>query len=383
MATRKLRDWQEAGLIDAETAERIRAYEDSHARPLALWAVIGIAALAIGLGLVSIVAANWDAIPGMVRLAIHMALIAGGAAALWRFGPELATDKPWAHEAAIFVLGALGLTFMGHLGQVYQTSSPLWQPVGLWLLLFAPLLMSRGLSWLSSLMLMGALVFAVWNYAMNTAPQHDASDHVTMARIAAVLSWPVLMAGLAAWMRARGARDEFWRRVAQLALAYAVIMASVAAIASGMENFRNDPDSAVAVTGGLVVLAIGVVAALVVRRWRRSASGTSEALILAGAAAMPLTAYVLSGSQLVGGLLFLLFWTGIAAAALRAGWRGVFQLAVAVIAIRLIVLSFELASDLLTSGAGLIASGLLILGVAWVAVRVSKTYAPPAEGEPG
>jgi hypothetical protein len=43
-------------------------------------------------------------------------------------------------------------------------------------------------------------------------------------------------------------------------------------------------------------------------------------------------------------------------------------------------LSFELASDLLLSGFGLILSGIMILGVAWVAVRVSKTFAPPSEG---
>lgn len=46
---------------------------------------------------------------------------------------------------------------------------------------------------------------------------------------------------------------------------------------------------------------------------------------------------------------------------------------------RLIVLSFELEDDLLTSGAGLIVAGLLILGIAWVAVRVAKRFAPPKE----
>ncbi|MEL6738860.1 MAG: DUF2157 domain-containing protein, partial [Pseudomonadota bacterium] len=58
------------------------------------------------------------------------------------------------------------------------------------------------------------------------------------------------------------------------------------------------------------------------------------------------------------------------------GWRGVFQLAVAAIALRLIILSFELASDLLLSGFGLILSGLLILGIAWGAYRVSREFAP-------
>jgi len=58
----------------------------------------------------------------------------------------------------------------------------------------------------------------------------------------------------------------------------------------------------------------------------------------------------------------------------------VFQASVAVVALRLIVLSFELASDLLTSGFGLILAGLLILGIAWAALRISRQYAP-ASGE--
>jgi len=89
-------------------------------------------------------------------------------------------------------------------------------------------------------------------------------------------------------------------------------------------------------------------------------------------------AYGLDDLTVPAGLLFMALWAGIAAAALAAQWRGVFQLAVGVIALRLIILSFELAGDLLTSGFGLIASGLMILGIAWAAVRVSKRFAPDA-----
>jgi hypothetical protein len=52
------------------------------------------------------------------------------------------------------------------------------------------------------------------------------------------------------------------------------------------------------------------------------------------------------------------------------------------IAFRLVLLSFELGGDLLTSGAGLIASGLLILGVAWLALKISKRFAPPSDPPP-
>ena len=64
MSARKIAAWHEAGLIDAITRDRLLAYEAEHARPLALWAVFGIGALAIGLGLVSVIAANWEDIPG-------------------------------------------------------------------------------------------------------------------------------------------------------------------------------------------------------------------------------------------------------------------------------------------------------------------------------
>jgi len=59
MSTRKIAAWHAPGLIDAETRDRILAYEAAHARPLALWAVFGIGALAIGLGIVSVIAANF------------------------------------------------------------------------------------------------------------------------------------------------------------------------------------------------------------------------------------------------------------------------------------------------------------------------------------
>jgi uncharacterized membrane protein len=51
-------------LTDADTRDRLVAHEAAHARPFALWAVFGIGALAIGLGLVSVVAANWGRYSG-------------------------------------------------------------------------------------------------------------------------------------------------------------------------------------------------------------------------------------------------------------------------------------------------------------------------------
>jgi uncharacterized membrane protein len=377
MSERKLRAWEEAGLVDAATAARIRQWEAAHARPLGLWAVIGIAALSIGLGIVSVVAANWEDIPGLVRLALHLVLLAGLAAFIGLKGQGIAQRQPWLHEAALFVFAVLGMTFFGHVGQVYQTGSPLWQPLALWLLLFAPLLMGQGLGWPTAALVMGVLVFTIWNHVIEDG--HGSAGMLDTIRWALEIGAPMLIAGLGAAMRETSSRLDFWRRVEQLALAYPVGGASVLVIISAFDHWPDNADSEQALLGLFVLALMAWATAAWVLRVKRDPSGRATAGVLAGCGIIGLAAWPLSGSDVVMGLMFITLWTGIAAAALDAGWRGVFQLAVAAVAFRLIVLSFELAGDLLTSGAGLIASGLLILGVAWVAMRVSRQFAPQKE----
>ncbi len=381
MSARKIATWHDAGLIDAATRDRLLAYEAAHARPLALWAVFGIGALAIALGLVSVIAANWEDIPGQLRLSIHLALIGGALAALFFGEKRMAQASPWAVEALVFVTAALGLTFFGHIGQVYQTSSPLWKPLAAWLVLFAPLLLLTGRSWPTALAVVGGSVWCAWSYAGSMtgfgAPDVGQSLQLWVAFVTAL---PVLYTPLAAGMRARSDRPDFWRRVEQAALAYGVAGASLATAVAGADVYGE---------GGLfrglantaLSGAVGVAAGLGTMLARPGVSGRMSGAIMAGAGLIVPLAHVTGGLSLPSALLFFALWGGIAAAALAAHWRGVFQLAVGAIALRLIILSFELASDLLLSGFGLILSGFLILGVAWVAVRVSKTFAPSGEAE--
>jgi hypothetical protein len=381
MSARKIATWHDAGLIDAATRDRLLAYEESHARPLALWAVFGIGALAIGLGLVSVVAANWEDIPGQLRLAVHFALIAGGLAALFLREERIAATSPWAVEALLFVTAALGLTFFGHLGQVYQTSSPLWKPLAVWLALFAPLLMMMGRSWPAALAVLGGSVWCAWEYfsAMTSNGMAHDPEYLWQAWLGTVIGLPVVLALVAASLRERSQRPDFWRRLEQLALAYAVAGASLAcalASAGGYGDGGRWWDEDFSVQSFSIALFTG----LALIKARPGVSGRMAGAIIAGSGLVIGLAQFTDGLTVPAAALFMALWVGIAAAALVAGWRGVFQLSVGVIALRLIILSFELASDLLLSGFGLILSGFMIFGVAWVAVRVSRTFAPLNEG---
>ncbi|WP_435416693.1 DUF2157 domain-containing protein [Parerythrobacter aurantius] len=375
MLTRKLEAWLAAGLIDEATQSRIVAYEAEHARPLALWAVIGIGVLALALGILSVVAANWEDVPGRIRLAIHLGLIATVATTLMLRGERLEREHPWALEAALFVLGVLGLTFFGHLGQVYQTDSPLWRPLAAWLVLFAPVLLLRGQSWIVALGLMAAAIGTVWEYSSTLAQWTPMGEpDAPWLWMSLVTALPVLIAPCAAWMRRHSARDAFWTRMEQLAIAYAMVGASLLCIVASIGEVER---GMLAIGSQALRAAIALVAAGLVALLHRSRSGSAAGAVLAACGVTAVLAYLFNDRDIMAGLLFMALWAAVGAAALYAGWRGVFQLAVAAVALRLIVLSFELASDLLTSGFGLIVAGLMILGVAWGAVKVSRTFAPP------
>lgn len=377
MSERKLKAWEEAGLIDGAAVARIREWEAENSKPIGLWALIGLGALAIGLGLVSVVAANWDAIPGEARLAIHFALmLALTGFLIWQRGRSLITNTHF-HDAMLFIAGALGLTFFGHIGQVYQTSSPLWQPLGLWLLLFTPLMLGYGRGWLAAAAWMGVLcltAYSHWDWYLGST--HNPADaNFPFVYAGVISSVPAFVMAGAAVMRGHSDRPDFWKRLEQLGITLTVWGVSGFQLVYAFGGNGGGAQNNIAGVQALCLLA----AAAAIWFARPTRSGKATAAILGAGALTLVVATGIGGSSLGGGILFMLFWGAIAAAALYATWRIVFQVAVAVLAIRLIILSFELANDLLGSGLGLIFAGVATLGIAFLAVRISKRYAPTEE----
>mgnify|MGYP003632497199 FL=1 len=373
MSDRKLDIWLHAGLIDADTAQRIRDYETDRSQPLGLWSLIGLGTLAIGLGIVSLVAANWDEIPGLVRLAVHGLLIAAISGGIYLLQPHRGFLGLYLKDVLLFILAVLGATFFGHLGQVYQTSSPLWQPMALWLLLFSPLLLLAGRGWLISLLWIVALLgtgLAHWGWY-----SQQIGDPPSVY-VALITSLPVLALLVGILARDRSTRDAFWTQVGQFALASFVAGVSVKLIADGLtEGGLFGPDGRAA-TVSAIQLGLWSAAALLICRLDRTATGISIAAILVAAALISLGNSIAQSTEPLGNaIMFIAFWAAIGWSANHSGWRNVFQVVVAVIALRLIFLSFELASDLLSSGLGLILAGVITITIA-IAITFSRAFAP-------
>ena len=131
---RKTERWAAADLITVEQAERIRAFEKGRSRPTLLYAIAGLGGLAIAIGLVSIVASNWDAIPGRLKVAVAVALVAAAGAGivrLDRLGPR------WVLETVVLATHGLVLATIALVGQVYQLGGQAHEALTLWLVLTA------------------------------------------------------------------------------------------------------------------------------------------------------------------------------------------------------------------------------------------------------
>jgi len=110
--------WLEAGVIDADTAGRIREFESRHAPAATLgWPVmlaLGFGGLLLGSGVLLFVSAHWDAMSPSTRFALVLAMVAvfhvAGAATVEHF-PSLATTL---HALGTVTLGA-GIALAGQI----------------------------------------------------------------------------------------------------------------------------------------------------------------------------------------------------------------------------------------------------------------------------
>ncbi len=373
----KIDAWLDAELIDAAAAARIRAFEKTPKRPLMLWAVIGIGALTILLGIISLVAANWDVISAEARLSIHLAaFVAAAGFYYWRSRDQKGEDDYYFNDAQLVIIGALGLSFPPHLGQAYQLDGPIWPIMLAWLVAFSPLMLLRGRGWPVALGWMAALFTFILSFMGEKS--EISSDHYNFLfgiHDAFLIALPVAAGYAASWLNTRSSRDWFWPRIEQLALIWQLVGVSSLILASA--DFGGDRAPLYYLTIPLAALLLILPLPLLNLADRKEALATF-AVAAACSAALMLASFGLPGTFLPAAV-FIAFWVAIAFASLLPGWRALFQVAVAVVALRVIILSFELSDDLFSSGLGLVLSGFFMLGVAWLAIRVGRKYAPDKE----
>lgn len=354
----KLAKWVAADLIDAKTADEIRAHEHARGRPVLLWAIAALGLLAVALGIILMISANWDRIPAFVKLGAHFAMLLAAALTCWRAN---ISGRRWESEAALFIFSALTLGGIALQSQVYQLVGPSWQALLVWMALAGPAMLLGGRTRLIGITFSLGLIVAMT--AMATSIRGDTPTILLSQGLA--MASPVILVLL-----------SFLRK--QLSTAMCLTMRetgfNIILLGASLAHFAwadaISSSQALDMLLRLTPVALAVAGALWLA-WRSDALPKSLLLpmLLGPFAALFLTVGIPhadgSLSRFIGVAVYGAMWAAIAWGAARSASSVLFAIAIGAIAVRIFIIYLELFGSLAQTGVMLFAGGLLLVALAW------------------
>ncbi len=371
---KKLAEWQRAGLIDEAAARRIADHEAGHQRPVVLYAIGGVGAVAIALGIVAIIASNWAAISPGVKLAVDGLVAVALAVAILRSGPG------WLREALVVVNYGFVLASMSLIGQIYHLDSGTWRALLAWSAATAPMmLIARGrfaaTVWTVGLVVTHGFGIVQWIEWLDDVTSVEESSLLNVG-IVSVGIGPLLylLASRVAWLRTeRRSTSDVWRAAGWLGVAIVAMLAATVFYEGihGDERVRLGP-----------LLLVGAYAGFAVGLPRFEAPPGERALLgmrvlLVGGPVLGLLGIGFERGDwpVLAAVLQIVVLGWIAWTALQAGHEGLFRLGVAAVCLRLLGVYIEVFGSMLQTGLGLIVGGALTIGLAWFWLRKSSGLA--------
>lgn len=379
---RHISRWQRAGLIDAGTANRILDYEKT--RQTVLWpaALAGLGILALVIGVVSLVAANWREISDTAKLAVDFVLLAAVAGMLffaWR------REFYWARELLALLLAGLILASIALVGQIYQLASPPWQPLAFWLAICTPYLFittrsaAAGMAWVLAILLTGMLLIDHMIETRFFAERLHLHHSALLWLLTAAL---LLIAAALARLPAYVAQATAQQRLVTLLL---LILGSLPQIIGDGILIGSHKSLQVASMTAAMLCALPCLLVLLAQKRLGLTSNHDQLMLCIGAMlAWPASTLLLPLAQdsnarmLLLGLPFIAFWLLFAHLARRSQHNGLFTLALTMVALRLFIVYLQAVGGLLVTGLGLMGGGLLFILLGYGIWRLNRQLAQRA-----
>lgn len=135
--SKKLDLWTTEKLISEPQKKAIIEFETKMRRPLFLYALLFLSSFCIGLGMIAVIASNWQIIPQHVKLVVDFILLAmlGGGIFYARIN-----NKNFLMEALLILYAILILASIGLIAQVFQLPSHGYRAFLFWAVLVSPLM---------------------------------------------------------------------------------------------------------------------------------------------------------------------------------------------------------------------------------------------------
>ena len=175
---RELPDLVQANVITEETADRIKNYYASQPSQSAnrLFIVFGIlGSLLVGMGIVLIIAHNWDILPKIAKLSVGLLPLLIGQAVTAYVIARKSEERAWREGAAAFLFFAIAVS-ISIVSQVYNIEGDFGRFLLVWMCLSLPIVYVLRSSFASLLFIVGITWYACevgyFNYPYANAPYY-------------------------------------------------------------------------------------------------------------------------------------------------------------------------------------------------------------------
>lgn len=136
---RKLNQWKDSGLISEPQFESIKKYEEDNApKNVGAYTIITLGAIVICIGIISLIASNWEYLGDLAKLFIDFCVLSSLAYFTYRFKES---EKKWVLETLIVSYFILILASIGLISQVYNTGGAFYQAALFWCVITLPIVL--------------------------------------------------------------------------------------------------------------------------------------------------------------------------------------------------------------------------------------------------
>jgi uncharacterized membrane protein len=375
---RKLQIWEQQGLINGDQYDAILAFEQGEKQNNNWWlySLLILGSAIIGLGIISLIAANWAQIPDTLKIGTNFTLLIILAASIFWFKHKA---KKLIADILITAFIILCLASIGLIAQIYHINGHWYHAILLWSVITLPIVLFAR-HWLVQFIWVSFFInAAVWS----CVDLSGGSFRGSLRELPAIL---LLAPLLSATFYLLARRVSIFHRTSSSFFFWFQISALIALVV--IDLMRSGGDKQVfdwhwylpawitaAILIGLITLRpaykplnkILLIAAIVllVLYYQPNLLFTGQTRYTFSALDSTARASIWVADDIRAPVLTILILFLYAIHAGNSGYHRTFNVITFLIGLRFVVLYFQAMGGLAATGVGLILSGLMIIGIAW------------------
>ena len=349
---KKIDTWVEKKFISEDQKLQILEFEKNNSSSLGIYTIITLGIVVIGIGLISLIASNWEEIPDFIKLILDFSILLGLGAGI--YFSESQNLPRWKDSLIIAFVIAI-LASIGLISQIFHTGGELYQALGFWCFISLPIVLFSESKFPSHFWLI-SLLYTLGFYLQTN------SNFFSLKEIVGVFTLVVPSTFILIGSLILRTGDLGLRQFGSSVVFYSILnfMLGTLTLLTLYKN-SNHNDFMLYIYLPFIISSLAYAGILYFTEKKKEMIIYSLGILLYGYYSYSLLFRNPERSTLA--ILFILIWFSIAFLFHSFDYPRMFEFSIIVIGLRFLVIYFEIMESLAFTGVGLIFSGILIVGI--------------------